>query len=198
MPAELALGHSAVPVETLVQTLSLNFLFHHLIFTKGVASSFGEENKGTNLAPSARSLSCTQDMEDRFPPPKSLELRVLLRQPFLPEPDPPSSPSEPTFFPELADNPCCNLFSKDKSNLFFVCFVLVFCLFRAHPWHMEVPRRGAENRSCSCMPTPQPQPRWILNPLSKASWMLVRFVSAEPRWELLQQSIKTGLCHFLT
>ena len=32
---------------------------------------------------------------------------------------------------------------------------------------------------------------WILNPMSKArgqtasSWMLVRFVSAEPRWELL-------------
>ena len=48
------------------------------------------------------------------------------------------------------------------------------------------------NQTCSLWPTPQPQWHRILNPLSEArdwtcvsSWMLVRFLSPEPRQERL-------------
>ena len=74
---------------------------------------------------------------------------------------------------------------------------VVFCLFRANPKHMEVPRLGS-NLSCGCQPTPQPQPCqiWVssltyttahsnarslthwarpgIEPVT--SWFLVRFV----------------------
>ena len=42
-------------------------------------------------------------------------------------------------------------------GVLFICF----CLFRATPAHMEVPRLGVESWSCSRQPTPPPQPCWI-------------------------------------
>jgi len=79
------------------------------------------------------------------------------------------------------------------------------CFLGLHLWHMEVPRLGS-NWSCSCRPTPLLQQHqiwaksvtyttahgkagslthWVrpeIKPVS--SWLLVRFISAEPRWEL--------------
>ena len=46
--------------------------------------------------------------------------------------------------------------------------IYVFCFFLGLPlWHMKIPRLGVEVELC-LQPTPQPQQRWILNPLSKA------------------------------
>ena len=78
-----------------------------------------------------------------------------------------------------------------------------------HPGHMEVPRIGVESE-LQFLPyataTPDPshifdlhhssQQHWILNPLSEArdqtasSWMLVRFVTAEPQQELPTNLLK--------
>ena len=85
-------------------------------------------------------------------------------------------------------------------------FFLPFCL-GLHPQHMEVPRLGV-NRSCSCQPTPQSQQcriqavsttyttthgnarsliHWARPGIeSELSWMLVRFVSTELLWALLE------------
>ena len=52
-----------------------------------------------------------------------------------------------------------------KTNKFFCLFVFLGPL----PWHMEVPRLGAESELHSRLqPTPQSMATWILNPLSKA------------------------------
>ena len=80
-----------------------------------------------------------------------------------------------------------------------------FFLLGPHLWHVEVPRLGVK-WSCSCQPTPQPEQHgiWAVSmtyttahgyaksithwsrsgtePIS--SWILVGFVTAEPRWEL--------------
>ena len=48
----------------------------------------------------------------------------------------------------------------------FLC--LCFCFFLGpHPWRLEVPRLGVKSE-LQLRPTPQPQQRQILNPLSKA------------------------------
>ena len=100
-------------------------------------------------------------------------------------------------------------------NMFFFCFCLCFfaCLFASfffffplglHRWHMEVPRLRAAAaslhhshryaRSEPCLwPTYTAAhsnagslTHWKRPGIKPASsWMLVRFVSAEPRWELL-------------
>ena len=86
----------------------------------------------------------------------------------------------------------------------FFFFFLVF--FGPHPQLMEILRLGS-NQSCSCWPMPQPQQRQIramsvTYPIAHgiarslthwarpwmvpaSSWILVRFVSTEPQWELL-------------
>ena len=87
------------------------------------------------------------------------------------------------------------------SPSFFFFFVFLW----PHLQHMEVPRLGV-NWSCSCRPTPQPEPSWIraasatyttthgntraldqwarpeIKPVS--SWITVRFITAEAQWEL--------------
>ena len=47
-------------------------------------------------------------------------------------------------------------------KIFFSLLLLFiyFVFLGPHPWHMEVPRLGS-HRSCSCRPTPQPQPHGI-------------------------------------
>ena len=93
------------------------------------------------------------------------------------------------------------MFSKcslQQSAATLVPFFLVFCLFRAALWHMEVPRLGVE-WELRCQPTPQPQQcqiwaTWVtyttthsntgslthwaapgIKPMS--SWIQVRFVN---------------------
>ena len=82
-------------------------------------------------------------------------------------------------------------------------FVYIFYLLGPHPQHMEVPKLGGPNRSCSHWPTPQLQQHRIwaasatyttghsnarslthwrrpgFEPAS--SWMLVKFTSTEPQ-----------------
>ena len=60
------------------------------------------------------------------------------------------------------------------SRFFFFSFVFL----GQQPWHMEVPRLGS-NQSCCCHPTPEPQQRQILNPMTEA-----RDQTAVPCWEL--------------
>ena len=85
-------------------------------------------------------------------------------------------------------------------------FFLSFCLFRATPPAYGGSQARGLNQSCSLQPTPQSQQRRIwaasvtyttahsntgslthgarpgMEPLS--SWILVRFITAEPQWEL--------------
>ena len=88
-----------------------------------------------------------------------------------------------------------------------ISFFLFFLSFLGpYPWYMEVPRLGGLNQSYSCWPTQQPEQHqiwavfatyttaqgntrsltcWVRPGIEPASsWMLVRFVSTEPRWEL--------------
>ena len=53
-------------------------------------------------------------------------------------------------------------------------------------WHMEVPRLGVQWK-CSCRPTPQPQHRGTLNPLSQARGRtrVLMGPRQEPQQELL-------------
>ena len=62
-----------------------------------------------------------------------------------------------------------------------------FFFLKVPPWHMEVP-----SRSCSCQPTPQLTAtpdiltRWTRPGVKpKSSWILVRFLTTEPRHELI-------------
>ena len=102
-------------------------------------------------------------------------------------------------------------FSKQHvSESFTVKWPFFFSLFFGlHLWHMEVPRLGVKSyQSYSCRPMPQPQQHQIravsaayttaygnarslthwarpgIEPAS--SWILVRFISAEPQRELLK------------
>ena len=66
---------------------------------------------------------------------------------------------------------------------------------------MEVPRLGIE-LELHLQPTPQPQQCWILNHWSGPgiepafSWILVRFITTEPEWELqVQPFCFTKLCN---
>ena len=65
--------------------------------------------------------------------------------------------------------PMCSVTTPSISVAFTVAFFffppifLGLCLR-----HMEVPRLGGLNRSCSCWPMPQPWQRQIFNPLSEA------------------------------
>ena len=95
-----------------------------------------------------------------------------------------------------------------------------FCFLGPHPWHIEVPRLGAESElqlladttatatwdpSCVCNLHHSLQQPQILNPLSEArikpaiSWFLARFVSAAPQQELLIFIFFKGMqaLHFL-
>ena len=87
-----------------------------------------------------------------------------------------------------------------------MCFFFLFIFLGTQLQHMEVPRLGS-NQSCSRWPIPQPQWREIRAKSSTyttahgntrslthwarpgfepaSSWILVRFVSPEPRRELL-------------
>ena len=84
----------------------------------------------------------------------------------------------------------------------YSCLMETFLLllFRATPAAYEVPRlrvkselqlpaytraTAMQDPSCFCDLHHSSQQSWILNPLSEAAWMLVRFVSAEPGWEFL-------------
>ena len=65
--------------------------------------------------------------------------------------------------------------------LAFFFFLLGLCL-----WHMEIPRLGAESElqllaytTTTGTPDPNPLSRPGIKPIS--SWILVRFVSAEPQ-----------------
>ena len=72
------------------------------------------------------------------------------------------------------------------------------CLFGLHLWQMEVLRLGVEvelqlpataiamwDPSLICDLHHSLQQHWILNPIKPTSlWILVRFISAEPQWEL--------------
>ena len=96
----------------------------------------------------------------------------------------------------------------------FVCLFLFLFFLGLHLQHMEVPRLGVEAKmqlmayttatatpdlSLICDLHQRSWQSWILNPLSEAgdqtcvSWILLRFISAEPRWELLCSIFKTSL-----
>ena len=92
-----------------------------------------------------------------------------------------------------------------------MCWCLFFFSLGPHPRHMSVPRLRS-NWSCSCWPTPQPQKQqfWATSSIyttahgntrslkhwarsgikPSSSWLLVRFVITEPKWELLDVLIK--------
>ena len=97
---------------------------------------------------------------------------------------------------------------EKAGNAFFFLFVFL----GPHPQHKEFPRLGVESEpqlpayitatatwhpSRVCNLYHSSGQRGILNPLSKAgiepasSWLLVRFISAEPRRELLGEVIIT-------
>ena len=58
-------------------------------------------------------------------------------------------------------------FSGKKDLILFFLFLFLFCFLGLHHRHREVPSIGV-NRSDSCWPTPQPQPRQIPDPLREA------------------------------
>ena len=97
---------------------------------------------------------------------------------------------------------------RQKTVIIAVLFFFFLVLLGLCPWHMEVPRlRGESN--CSCWTSHSSQQRlfqastiahsnarslthWVrpgIEPVS--SWMLVRFVSAEPQQELQDQTMMT-------
>ena len=109
--------------------------------------------------------------------------------------------SQPLLQPAKHTEPSC------RWPYFYIFYLLFyFNLFRAAPRHMEVPRLGS-NRTCSRQLTPQPQQcgirvasagyttahgnarsltHWARPGIKPSpSWMLVRFISAEP-WQELQ------------
>ena len=96
---------------------------------------------------------------------------------------------------------------SDKfQNVELYSYLLIYLFLVLYWQHMEVPRLGL-NWSYSCGPAPQPQQcgiwaasviyttahgiarsltQWVRTGMEPASsWMLVRFVSAQPGWELL-------------
>ena len=95
------------------------------------------------------------------------------------------------------------IISKFYIVLYFLFFIFAF--LEPHPWHMEVPRLGAESElqplayasatamsdlSCVCNLHQSSRQHWILNHWARpgiepvSSWIVVRFVSAEPWREL--------------
>ena len=100
--------------------------------------------------------------------------------------------------------------SKCRKCHFLLLLVFLFCFvfgvfLGLYPWRMEVPRLGVEpelqlpvsaiamakqDLSCFCDLHHGSQQHRILKPPSKArmetvsSWILVRFITAEPQWEL--------------
>ena len=87
-----------------------------------------------------------------------------------------------------------------QRQMFIEGFLLLFlfCLFRAtHAAYGSSQTRGQIGTTATAMPDPScffnlhhsSRQRWILDPLSEArdqNWILVRFISAEPRQELLE------------
>ena len=86
------------------------------------------------------------------------------------------------------------------STLANSCCLFIFAFLGPHPWHMDLPRLGVKLKlqppayatatatwgpSCICS-----RQHWIVNPRLKprieptSSWILVRFNTAEPWWEL--------------
>ena len=105
------------------------------------------------------------------------------------------------------------------TQLWFIIYFLSFLFFlEPNPRHVEVPRLGV-NWSCSCQPTPQPQQRqiratyatyttvcghtrslihWVRPGMEPTSlWILVRFITAEPQWELPVELILISLSLFM-
>ena len=98
----------------------------------------------------------------------------------------------------------------------FTFFFFFFGLFRVAPTAYGSSQASGQIRSCSLRPTPQPQQCQIqacLRPTSQlvatphpltcwarpgiepaSSWMLARFLSAEPQWGLCQIFIKSWTC----
>ena len=97
--------------------------------------------------------------------------------------------------------------------LFYLIKNNFFCVFLGpHPQNMEAPRLGGSKWSCSFWLTPQSQERqiwatsethttahgntrslthWMRPGIELASsWILVRSISAEPRWKLLSNNFK--------
>ena len=93
-----------------------------------------------------------------------------------------------------------------KKCSFYHSIFFSFFFLRPHPWHLEVPRLGVESELQLLAYTTvtamqdlslilglhhSSQQHRILDPLSNKgirlafSWMLVRFVSTAPHWELL-------------
>ena len=85
--------------------------------------------------------------------------------------------------------------------VYLFIYLFIYLLLGPHPQHMEVPRLGVESKlqlpttatpeaSSVCNLHHSSWPHWILNELSKpeietaSSWILVRFVIAEPQREL--------------
>ena len=90
-------------------------------------------------------------------------------------------------------------------------FFLLFCFLGPLPQNMEVPRWiGAaaaslhtttmQDPSCTCDLYHSSRQCQILNLLNKArdrttsSWILLGFVTAEPRWELLTHNLRASTC----
>ena len=94
-----------------------------------------------------------------------------------------------------------------KVGLKFILLLFRLLMAATHEkWHTEVPRLGVESNLCCCQPTPQPQPHqiqvvpstytiahnsagslthWVRPGIKpSSSWILVRFVSIAPQWEL--------------
>ena len=100
-----------------------------------------------------------------------------------------------------------------KHGLYLHDYFFSFSFSGLHPWHMEIPRPGVESElQWSCWSTPQPQQHRIwttsatyttaygnvgtlthwgkprIEPAS--SRILVKFITAEPQWELLHDYLK--------
>lgn len=103
---------------------------------------------------------------------------------------------------------CYSLLGKWRYTLFIYLFIdWLIIFFRATPMAHGSSQARGRNQSCSCWPTPQPQQRqnqatsstytrahsnarslmhWVRPRIEPASsWIFVRFISVEPRREIL-------------
>ena len=69
--------------------------------------------------------------------------------------------------------------SAFKDILFIYLFILA-----PHPWHMQVPLELQPPAYTTATAMPDPQPTEARDLTLTSSWMLVRFITTEPQWEL--------------